>query len=159
MASQWRVPPRRCTRTQSFSAPLAEGTAEKIGGGMVSKSAPLSNLCAVVQASRSKMASQSTSDAALVAFYATCFQKICCQFSVTALVVYDWVVTLSREVHLFWTGTARPLSAVLYFSNKYLNVLSMILGMLSYVPMSDDVRMPSAYSQVLKHVTEYHHNH
>ncbi len=42
-------------------------------------------------------------------------------------VMYDWVGTLTREVQLFWTGKARPLSAALYFSNKYLNVLVQVL--------------------------------
>ncbi|KAI1791579.1 hypothetical protein LXA43DRAFT_421636 [Ganoderma leucocontextum] len=68
------------------------------------------------------------------------FRQQCCLVSVTAVVTYDWVVTLSREIHLFWTGKARPLSAILYFSNKYLNVLSYIMGILSMAPMSDKDR-------------------
>ena len=56
--------------------------------------------------------------------------------------MYDWLATLPREVHLFWTRrTHRSLPAILYFSNKYLNVLSVIVSMLLYTPQSDKVRM------------------
>ena len=58
------------------------------------------------------------------------------------LVMYDWATTLAREVQLFWNGAARPLSAVLYFSNKYLNLLSQVLNMvaLADASLSDEVR-------------------
>lgn len=52
---------------------------------------------------------------------------------------YDGIVTVSREASLFWTGEARLLSAVLYFSNKYLNILAYIIGMLLMAAMSDKV--------------------
>ena len=53
--------------------------------------------------------------------------------------MYDWTVTLSREVELFWTSEVRTLSAMLYFSNKYLNVLAQIMYMLGHASMSDKV--------------------
>ncbi|KAM5534672.1 hypothetical protein V8D89_011684 [Ganoderma adspersum] len=54
--------------------------------------------------------------------------------------MYDWVVTLAREVQLFWTGKARPLSAALYFSNKYLNLFVQVLTMVAIwdVSLSDE---------------------
>ena len=56
--------------------------------------------------------------------------------------MYDWLATLPREVHLFWTGkTRRSLPAILYFSNKYLNMLSAIASMFLYLPQSDKVRI------------------
>ncbi|KAI1782024.1 hypothetical protein LXA43DRAFT_1151863, partial [Ganoderma leucocontextum] len=44
--------------------------------------------------------------------------------------VYDWVGTLPHEVQLFWNKKARPLSAILYFSNKYLNLLAQVINLL-----------------------------
>ena len=61
---------------------------------------------------------------------------------------YDWAVTLSREVQLFWGGKARPLSAILYFSNKYLNVLMAIMAVLEGVPVYDEVW--SSFSRVVR---------
>ena len=42
--------------------------------------------------------------------------------------MYDWAVTLTREVQLIWTRKARPLSAALYFSNRYLNMIGQVLS-------------------------------
>ena len=58
-------------------------------------------------------------------------------------VMYDWIVTLPREVQLFWTGKARSLSAILYFSTKYFNVLYQMLSLLVFIPSSDEVRTDS----------------
>ncbi|KAM5542111.1 hypothetical protein V8D89_004421 [Ganoderma adspersum] len=81
----------------------------------------------------------SQSDAEVLGLYrpAAYFGLECCAVSTTALVVYDWLVTLSREVDLFWTGKARPLSAILYFANKYLNVLPYVMTGVQMAPMSD----------------------
>ena len=67
----------------------------------------------------------------------------------TALVLYDWAVTLPREIQLFWTGKARPLSAILYFSNKYLNLLSQIVNMLENAKQSDQASTSSPLCQML----------
>ena len=57
-----------------------------------------------------------------------------------ALTAYDWVLTLSREGQLFWTGKARPISAILYFSNKYLNLFTVAIATpLWQAPLSDQV--------------------
>ena len=49
-------------------------------------------------------------------------------------------MTLSREVRLFWSYRAhRSPAAILYFSNKYLNLLSTIANILIYAPQSDEV--------------------
>ncbi|PIL34326.1 hypothetical protein GSI_03101 [Ganoderma sinense ZZ0214-1] len=74
----------------------------------------------------------------LIAFYAAVQPGGYCGVAVTALVVYDWVVTLPRELQLFWTGKARPLSAILYFSNKYLNLLAQAINLVEYGPISDE---------------------
>ena len=67
--------------------------------------------------------------------------------------MYDLVVTLSREIQLFWIGRARPLSAVLYFSTKYLNLLAQVLNMVSIwdFAISDGVcvsRSPTAQKRM-----------
>ena len=66
-----------------------------------------------------------------------------------ALVVYDWLVTLSREVHLFWTGKVRPLPAVLYLANKYTNLLACFLNVLQMAPMPNKVRTNSPSCHVI----------
>ena len=60
-----------------------------------------------------------------------------------AFVVYDWAVSLSREVDLFWTSEVRPLSVILYFLNKYLNMASYIANAAQMAPMSNQVRKVS----------------
>ena len=57
--------------------------------------------------------------------------------SYPAFVVYDLIITLPREIKLFWTRDVRILSAVLYFSNKYSVLLSAATPIIKYVPMSD----------------------
>ena len=61
----------------------------------------------------------------------------------TAFVMYDGVVTLFREMQLFWGAKSRTLPGILYFSNKYLNVLSQIMFALELLPLasSDQVRI------------------
>ena len=76
-------------------------------------------------------------------------------YSCPVLVVYDWMLTLPREIELFWTGKTRSVSAALYFSTKYLNVLAQVLNMVAIwdISISDQVcfrfieplkRMPSS---------------
>ena len=60
-----------------------------------------------------------------------------------AFVVHDWAVSLPREVDLFWTSEVRLLSAILYFSNKYLNMASYIVNAAQMAPMSNQVRKDS----------------
>ena len=67
-------------------------------------------------------------------------------YAIVAFVVYDWVVTLPREVQLFWTRKARPLSAALYFLNRYLNILTQLFIMVEDAPMSDTVSMILLYT-------------
>ena len=55
------------------------------------------------------------------------------------VVLYDWAITLSLEVELFWTGKVQLLSAILYFANKYLNVLAPIGTMLQLAPWPEKV--------------------
>ncbi|KAM5534763.1 hypothetical protein V8D89_011627 [Ganoderma adspersum] len=88
------------------------------------------------------MSSQSGAavDSAWVAFYSAEFSNGCCAIAVAALTAYDWVLTLSREGQLFWTGKARPMAAILYFSNKYLNLFTVaVLTPLWQAPLSDQL--------------------
>ena len=62
------------------------------------------------------------------------------RMSILALTAYDWMLTLSREGQFFWTGKARPISAILYFSNKYLNLFTVAIATpLWQAPLSDQV--------------------
>ncbi|TBU53342.1 hypothetical protein BD310DRAFT_993039 [Dichomitus squalens] len=54
------------------------------------------------------------------------------------MVLYDWVISLPREMELFINTDARPLSACLYFANKYTNIVSQVVSMLAYAPLSTE---------------------
>ena len=61
-------------------------------------------------------------------------------------------MTLSREVRLFWGRKARPLPTVLYFLNKYSNLLPPIVALLEMTPVSDGVRVfPVPSPRLLQH--------
>ena len=51
------------------------------------------------------------------------------------LVVYDYFMTLGREVELFWKGKCRG-AAILFYINRYLNLLFSIyeLVCIAYIP-------------------------
>ncbi|PIL27410.1 hypothetical protein GSI_10558 [Ganoderma sinense ZZ0214-1] len=88
------------------------------------------------------MSSQSDSavDDAWIAFYSAEFSNGYCAIAVAALTAYDWVLTLPREGQFFWTGKARPISAILYFSNKYLNLFTVAIATpLWQAPLSDQL--------------------
>ncbi len=65
----------------------------------------------------------------------------------TALVVYDFVITLDREMKLFWTRRFTG-ATVLFFTIRYMPLLYGILGVVKYVPIN-----PSA-SLILLNSTE-----
>ena len=48
------------------------------------------------------------------------------------MVLYDWLLSLPREVHLFITGNARPLSAGLYFMNRYASLFNITFATAIY---------------------------
>ncbi|KAM5542097.1 hypothetical protein V8D89_004407 [Ganoderma adspersum] len=83
------------------------------------------------------MTFQSDADAVeMIAQYAAAFPDNYSMISVIAFVMYDGAVTLFREVQLFWGAKSRTLPAILYFSNKYLNVLSQIMVALELLPLA-----------------------
>ncbi|TBU22101.1 hypothetical protein BD311DRAFT_770977 [Dichomitus squalens] len=58
--------------------------------------------------------------------------------AIAVMVLYDWVISLPREMELFINTDARPLSACLYFANKYTNIVSQVVSMLAYAPLSTE---------------------
>ncbi|TBU38268.1 hypothetical protein BD309DRAFT_983780 [Dichomitus squalens] len=56
--------------------------------------------------------------------------------AMSVVVVYDWVLSLPRELRLFWAGNARSLSAWLYFANRYIALFSEAGQLLVFVPWS-----------------------
>ncbi|KAI0765607.1 hypothetical protein BD413DRAFT_574050 [Trametes elegans] len=60
----------------------------------------------------------------------------CCNFAVTALLVYEYLITLDREVALFWRRRVTGAS-VLFFTNRYLVLVVYLLLLMYLVPMSD----------------------
>ncbi|TBU26702.1 hypothetical protein BD311DRAFT_762011 [Dichomitus squalens] len=56
----------------------------------------------------------------------------------TVMVFYDWAESLPREVESFIAGNSRPLSAWLYFFNRYANLVSQVIGLLTYSRLSTE---------------------
>ena len=55
------------------------------------------------------------------------------------MVLYDWLLSLPREARLFITGNARPLSAGLYFMNRYTGLLTTFSAAIYYGWLSAEV--------------------
>ena len=59
-----------------------------------------------------------------------------------ALSVYDWVLTLPREIQMVWLGRAKSVSAALYLSNRYFTLaLLIILSCHNHVSEQVQVRL------------------
>ena len=55
------------------------------------------------------------------------------------MVLYDWATSIRRESELFISGNARALSAWLYFTNKYLNLVGQLVIMFTYASLNTKV--------------------
>ena len=54
--------------------------------------------------------------------------------------LYDYAITLDREIASFWHGMTSG-ATVLFFTNRYLNVVVTIMGLIEFGQFSDEVRM------------------
>ncbi|KAI0765625.1 hypothetical protein BD413DRAFT_637664 [Trametes elegans] len=61
-----------------------------------------------------------------------------CLVAVVVLIVYEYIITFDQEVELFWRPKMTGATA-LFLSNRYLPLLSYILVMCEYIPMTDSV--------------------
>ena len=60
-----------------------------------------------------------------------------------AVLVYDILLTMDREVNLFWTGYFSG-ATVLYFTVRIMGLLTSILGLVPFIPVLEgdsEVRM------------------
>ncbi|TBU39399.1 hypothetical protein BD309DRAFT_969767 [Dichomitus squalens] len=71
------------------------------------------------------------------AYYASMLPAMYCRVAIASLVLYDWMITLPREVQLFWTGKSSILSVCLFILNRYLTVIWWILDMIKTAPLFD----------------------
>ncbi|EJF59404.1 hypothetical protein DICSQDRAFT_128271 [Dichomitus squalens LYAD-421 SS1] len=62
-----------------------------------------------------------------------------CVVAAAVMVVHDWIITVPREGRLFCKGKAGTLSALLYFSNRYINLLGQVLSLFPYASLSTKV--------------------
>ena len=58
----------------------------------------------------------------------------------TVACVYEYFITLDREVELFWTGRATS-AAILFFLNRYWSLVTFLYNLAIFVPMSDLVNI------------------
>ena len=55
-----------------------------------------------------------------------------------ALILYDYFITLTLEVELFWKGKCRSATMLFYF-NRYLSIIYSIYGLASNAHISTQV--------------------
>ena len=58
----------------------------------------------------------------------------------TALLAYDWCISLSSEINLFWRAP-RTSASLLYFFTRYCVLLEWAIALITIHPVSDMVRM------------------
>ncbi|KAI0794543.1 hypothetical protein C8Q74DRAFT_1436465 [Fomes fomentarius] len=83
--------------------------------------------------------STDTDVAAFVALYASLRLADYCTVAATALLIYDTLLTFSREVNWFWTGRMTG-ARVLFFANRYFSLCLFVLGLIDFAPFSDKIR-------------------
>ncbi|KAI1792340.1 hypothetical protein LXA43DRAFT_354474 [Ganoderma leucocontextum] len=58
--------------------------------------------------------------------------------AMSVLLLYDWIITLPREVETFWSGNSSTVSAFLYFANRTLSLSMAAVEVLDLSPMSNE---------------------
>ncbi|KAI0713070.1 hypothetical protein C8T65DRAFT_164550 [Cerioporus squamosus] len=77
-----------------------------------------------------------------------------CTISASALVVYDSFLTLGTEFAVFWCHRLK-LSSILYFVNRYVEIMSCISATLLLFPVQNEV--PVRFSRSSKESAPYYH--
>lgn len=68
----------------------------------------------------------------------------------TALLLYDYLIALDKEVELFWSWKWTR-ATVLFMVNRYLVMILRLANLVGFVPMSDQVRRHAHTSTHLPH--------
>ncbi|RPD59066.1 hypothetical protein L226DRAFT_524088 [Lentinus tigrinus ALCF2SS1-7] len=79
----------------------------------------------------------SSSDADAIASYKDIVLNNYCVIAASVFLLYEYVITLDREVNSFWHGAPTGAS-VLFMSNRYFNVAVNVLGLIEFGHFSDD---------------------
>ncbi len=72
----------------------------------------------------------------------TLFLSLCTatEFSIIALLSYDYLLTLHKEVELFWNWRWTGATA-LFMVNRYLVMIIRLVNLVGFMPMSNQVRL------------------
>lgn len=58
------------------------------------------------------------------------------------LLIYDYLITFDREVDLFWASTSLTAAPILFYTTRYLGLLSTVLTRMKAIPgLSLEVRV------------------
>ncbi|TFK79988.1 hypothetical protein K466DRAFT_605705 [Polyporus arcularius HHB13444] len=88
----------------------------------------------------------SPSAAQLIDFYSSTLSATYIGLVPIVFLLYDYVLTLGREVHLFWNGALTGAS-VLFFVIRYSTLLYEVLDIVEYVPTLSDTNLTSSREQ------------
>ncbi|RDX45393.1 hypothetical protein OH76DRAFT_1420855 [Lentinus brumalis] len=88
----------------------------------------------------------SPSAAQLIDFYSSTLSATYIGLVPIVFLLYDYVLTLGREVGLFWNGTLTGAS-VLFFVIRYSTLLYEVLDIVEYVPTLSDTNLTSSREQ------------
>ncbi|KAI0730619.1 hypothetical protein C8Q76DRAFT_690679 [Earliella scabrosa] len=70
-----------------------------------------------------------------------------CIIAAGAFLLYDYAITVDREIASFWHGMTSG-ATVLFFTNRYLNVVVKIMGLIEFGQFSDEVGGSAASQQL-----------
>ncbi|KAI9070164.1 hypothetical protein FKP32DRAFT_1682629 [Trametes sanguinea] len=73
----------------------------------------------------------------LSSLVSTLYQSNICTLSATALLLYDWALTLDRESRLVWSQRKGP-AGLLYMLGRLVTPISYLASMLLWAPVSDE---------------------
>lgn len=70
-----------------------------------------------------------------------------------AFVIYEYLITLDREVELFWSARSRSTGAtVLFIVTRYWTLILRVLNMFGFMPMSNQVSVRCLYSGLISSI-------
>lgn len=69
----------------------------------------------------------------------------------TALFIYEYLITFSTEVQLFWEKTFTG-ATILFLTNRYMALLHILLSLWYYLPQSADTTYVSTDTSRTSHI-------
>ncbi|KAI0653586.1 hypothetical protein C8Q70DRAFT_1035010 [Cubamyces menziesii] len=104
------------------------------------------------------MSSEDADMAQLILAAESFFDENCCGFAVTAVLCYEYLITMDREVALFWKR--KPTGAsILFFANRYLalalSLFTSVFNVLPYVSIEVRTCRNVVYAAQIMDVCQY----